>query len=125
MTSSQVSKGEISDAVLNAVAGQELRQGNLAVPRVRAMISTQDGKHVTLSAQGHVLLMCFYQLPQAAADCYCVPGLPGMPFGHRLLFLLQHPPGFLGRPVRKRCPRGWLKSHEPAAAFSVQLPKWE
>lgn len=50
---------------------QELFQGNLAVLSVRAMISTEDGKHVTLLAQGHVVLMRFYQLPQAqaAADC--------------------------------------------------------
>ena len=91
--------------------GQELCQENLAVLSVRAMISTKDGKHVTLLAQGHVVLMCFYQLPraQAAADCYHVPGSPGMSLGHILMLLLQYPPAFLGRAVRKIHRHDWLK----------------
>lgn len=86
--------------------GQELCRGNLAVLSVRSMVSTEDSKHVTLLAQGHVVLMCFYQLPQAqaAADCYCVPGSLGMSLGHMLLFLLHHPPGFFGKAVSKRHP---------------------
>ena len=82
--------------------GQELCQGNLGALSVRAMMSAEEGKHVTLLAQGHVVLMCFYQLPQAqaAADCYCAPGSSGMSLGHMLWFLPQHPPGFFDRAVR-------------------------
>lgn len=54
--------------------GQELCQGNLAVLGARAAVSTEDSKHVTVLAQGHMVLMCFYQPQQAQAAAGCVPG---------------------------------------------------
>lgn len=106
-------------------------QGNLTIPSGRAVVSTENTKCRVMLAQGHGVLVCFYQLlqAQAAAGHFCVLGLLGMSFGHRLLLLLQHPPGFVSRAVTARCTlrSGWrdvsLPLHSQCSHSSDML--WE
>lgn len=99
------------------------------------MVSTENTEPRGVLAQGHVLLVYFYQLLQAeaAAGHFCVPALLRMSLGHRLVLLLQHPPGFVSRAVMARCTlrRGWRDvspllhsqcSHSSAALWERVIP---
>lgn len=86
-------------------------QGNLTILSGRAVISTENTEPRGLLAQGHMVVVCFCQLlqAQAAASHFCVLALLGISLGHRLVLLLQHPPGFVSRTVmaRRSLRSGW------------------
>lgn len=80
-------------------------QGSLTILSGRAVVSTETLRTlgvVSTGAHGSGGLLSLLQA-QAAAGHFCVLGLPRTSLGHRLVLLLQHPPGLAKRAAMARC----------------------